>query len=298
MTNKRVDAPLLAVGFYVGNLLIMVLISALVKVLSEHYPVSQILFFRYVFAVIPLFVYMMLTLGISSMKTSRPGAHAIRSVSGVVSVSLFFYAIALIPMAEATMLAYASPIFITLLSIPVLSERIGPRRWLAVIAGFIGVVVITNPGSEIFSLGSFFAIGSAMTAALVVVWLRLLSDTESPTTTSIIYNTLGALVFALWAWIAGWVSVDSGVHWMLLIAVGLCASVQQFCFAIAFKYGEASMLAPFEYLVLIFSGLTGYLFWSEVPAPSSIVGGAIIVLSGLIIIARSRKNRVVSMNKI
>jgi drug/metabolite transporter (DMT)-like permease len=289
-----VDAPLLAVGFYVGNLLIMVLISSLVKVLADSYPVSQILFFRYVFAVIPLFVYMMLRLGISSMKTSRPGAHAIRSVSGVVSVSLFFYAIALIPMAEATMLAYASPIFITLLSIPVLSERIGPRRWFAVIAGFIGVVIISRPGSEIFSIGSLFAIGSAMSAALVVVWLRLLSDTENPTTTSIVYNTLGAVVFAVWALVAGWVSVDNGLHWILLIAVGLCASVQQFCFAIAFKYGEASMLAPFEYLILIFSGLTGYFFWSEVPAPSSIVGGTIIFLSGLIIIARSRKTRGVS----
>jgi drug/metabolite transporter (DMT)-like permease len=295
--SKRVDAPLLAVGFYVGNLLIMVLISALVKVLAENYPVSQILFFRYVFAVIPLFVYMMLTQGISSMKTSRPGAHAVRSISGVVSISLFFYAIALIPLAEATMLGYASPIFITLLSIFVLSERIGPRRWFAVIAGFIGVIVITRPGSEIFSIGSLFAIGSAMTAALVVVWLRLLSDTENPITTSIIYNTLGAAVFAVWAWIVGWMSVDSGLHWILLIAVGLCASVQQFCFAIAFKYGEASMLAPFEYLILIFSGLTGYLFWSEVPAPSSIIGGVIIVLSGLIIIARSRKTRGLSTEK-
>lgn len=293
--NKRVDSPFVSVGFYVSNLLIMVFISALVKLLADYYPVHQILFFRYAFAVIPLFVFMLMTLGISSIKTNRMKDHAIRSISGVVSISLFFYAIALIPLAEATMLSYSSPIFITLLSIPVLAEKIGVWRWFAVITGFIGVIIITQPGSSIFGLGSVFAVASAMTAAFVVVWLRLLSDTENPTTTSIIYNTLGAVVFVVWLLFTGWTTISSMTHWLLLIAIGLCASVQQFFFAIAFKYGEASMLAPFEYLILIFSALTGYLFWGEIPTTTSVIGGIIIVLSGVVIVLRSRKARLIPL---
>ena len=289
MQSKRVDAPLVAVGFYVGNLIIVVAISALVKQLSDHYLVSQILLFRFAFAVIPLFGYMLFSLGISSLKTTRIKDHGIRSISGIVSLSLFFYAVSLIPIAEATMLAYSSPIFITLLCIPVLSEQIGPWRWFAVIAGFIGVIVITAPGTAVFSLGSLFAIGSAILAAVVSVWLRLLSDTENTTTISIIYNAAGTLVFVVWAWIVGWTPIASGVEWMMLIAVGLLASFQQFFFAASFKYGEASMLAPFEYLILIFSALVGYFFWQEIPAMTSFLGGAIIVISGLVIIVRSRK---------
>ena len=290
MTNKRIDSPLVGIIFFVSNLLIMVLISALVKNLSDTYPVSQILLFRFVFAVIPLFVLMLFVHGIASMRTTRLRDHGIRSVSGVVSLSLFFYAISLIPIAEATMLAYASPIFITLLSIPILSEKIGIRRWGAVILGFLGVVVVAQPGSAIFSLGGLIAILSALTAAIVAIWLRKLSDTEHVTTIGIIYNSLGSLVFLGWTFVAGWVAISGLYDWLLLITVGIAASFQQFFFIIAFRYSEASLLAPFEYLILIFSAMVGYLFWQEVPALTSIIGGMLIVSGGLVILARSNKS--------
>jgi drug/metabolite transporter (DMT)-like permease len=294
VVTNRVDLPFRAVGFYVGNLVVMVVISALVKLLSVRYPVSQILFFRFMFAVLPLFVLAAFTLGILSIKTSRYRDHAIRSVSGVLALSLFFSAISLIPMAEATMISYSSPIFITLLSIPILSEKIGWWRWFAVLLGFVGVVIVAQPGSAVFSLGSLFAIGSAMLAAVVVVWLRLLSDTENPIITSIIYNSLGAVIFSIWALTIGWIAVESLADWALLIAVGLSASVQQFLFASSFRYGEASLLAPFEYLILIFSAVVGYVFWDEVPVLTSIFGGIIIAVSGLVILARTRKANSIS----
>jgi drug/metabolite transporter (DMT)-like permease len=289
MSTKRIDSPLVGLGFYVASLMVMALISVLVKLLADQYPVSQVLLFRFAFSVIPLFGFMLLTAGISSMRTSRIRDHAIRSVSGIISVSLFFYAIALLPLAEATMISYSSPIFITMLSIVVLAEYIGVRRWFAVILGFAGVIIITQPGGELFGLGSIFALGSAMAAAFVVVWLRLLSDTESPITTSIIYNAMGMLVFATWTMLSGWVPVQSGIHWLLLVAVGLLASFQQFFFAVAFKYSEASMLAPFEYLILVFATIAGYLIWDEIPGTSSMIGAAFIVASGFVIIVRSRR---------
>lgn len=287
--TKRIDLPLFAIGFYVGNLMIMVLISSLVKLLSAGYPVSQILFFRYAFAVIPLFLFMCKVHGISSLRTTRYKDHAIRTISGIVALGLFFYALTLIPLAEATMLANTSPIFITVLSIPILAEHIGFRRWGAVVVGFIGVIIISQPGSEVFGFGSLVALGAAFFAAFVVIWLRVLSDTENATTTSIIYNATGCVVFGLWVLIAGWTTIQSGFDLALLMAIGFSASFQQFFFAVSFRYGEASLLAPFEYLVLVFAAIVGYYFWSEVPPLTSIIGGLVIICSGIFILARSRK---------
>jgi drug/metabolite transporter (DMT)-like permease len=293
--TKRIDFPLRAISFYVGNLLIMVLISALVKHIAESYPVSQILLFRFAFAAIPLFLFAIATSGLASLKTHRYRDHAIRSGSGIFSISLLFFALDMIPIAEATMLAYSSPIFITILSIPILSERIGGWRWSAVILGFIGALVITQPGSAVFAMGSFVAIASAMTGAVVVIWNRLLSDTENAITTSVIYNTCGMIVFAIWIVLSGWVEIKNNIDWALLVLIGLAAAFQQFFFAVSFRYGEASLLAPFEYLILIFAVIIGYLIWGEVPAFTSIVGGVIIAASGLLIF--SRRNLVRTTDK-
>ena len=287
--TKRVDSPLLGIGFFVSNLLTMVLIGGLVKLLSGEYAIAQILFFRYLFAVIPLFFLAVSTQGVASLKTTRYRDHTIRTISGIVALGLFFYSLSLIPFAEANMLAYSSPIFITILSIPILSEAIGVRRWSAVLIGFVGVILIAQPGSEVFSLGGIAALASAALAAFVTIWLRLLSDTESPTTTAVIYNTTGSLLFALSLFYFGWVPIDNLTDWVLLISVGLIASFQQFCLATSFRYGEASLLAPFEYLVLVFAVLLGYFVWNEVPPLMSVLGGILISVSGLIILARKRR---------
>ncbi len=286
--DKRQDVPLLAIGFYVGNLLLMVLITSLVKLLGDKYPVGQILFFRFTFAVIPLFIFMAWRMGLSSMKTRRYKDHAIRTIAGVASLSLFFFALTLIPMAEATMLAYASPIFVTIFAIPMLAEKIGVRRWGAVLIGFTGAIIIVQPGTALFGIGSLIAIAAAISAAIVSIWVRLLSDTESVTTTSIIYNASGMLIFGFWVLLAGWVSIDSIADLVLLISIGLVAGVQQYFYAIAFRYAEASMLAPVEYSILGFAAIAGYLFWNEIPPLTSVIGGVLIVSSGLIIFSRSR----------
>ena len=269
----------------------MVMISALVKLLAEEYPVGQILFFRFAFAAIPLFLFALWAHGPRSMKTKRYRDHAIRTVSGITSLTLFFTALSLIPLAEATMLTYVSPLFITLLSIPILGERIHLPRWTALMVGFVGVIIVVQPGSAVFSIGGLLAIGAAITAAVVVIWLRVLSDTENATTTAIIYNSTATLVFSIWLLHAGWHPVSSTGDWLLLMGVGLLAAFQQFFFAVSFRYGEASLLAPFEYLILVFAGIVGYLFWSEIPPTSSIAGGIIIASSGLFIIFRERMRK-------
>ena len=284
--------------FFISNLLLMVLISALVKKMAEDYPVTQLLVFRYLFAVIPLLGFAIWKLGMQSLKTTRYLDHGIRSVSGILGISLFFFAIALIPIAEATMLSYISPIFVVILSIPLLSEKVGLKRWLAVLIGFVGVIIVAQPGSAIFNVGGLVAIASAFFAAFVVIWLRKLSDTEHPTTIAIYYNGLGAMVFIGWAIFTGWTEVQSTLHWILLICIGLVASFQQFFLAISFRYGEASLLVPFEYLILIFTAMVGYVYWGEVPGITSITGAIFIVISGLIILYRTNEKSESTINRL
>ncbi|MEM7194925.1 MAG: DMT family transporter [Pseudomonadota bacterium] len=291
-TQGRIDSPYLAIGLYVSNLMIMVLISGLVKHLSDHYPVTQILLFRFALAAVPLFLFTITMHGLEVMKTERYQDHAIRSVSGICSLSMLYFALSMIPIAEATMIAYSSPIFITILSIPLLGEKIGIARWSAVLIGFAGVMIIAQPGTQVFNLGGLLALGSALGGAMVVLWLRKLSDTEHPGLTSFIYNSLGALVFIIVTLYVGWHEVMSWIHWLLLAAVGLLAAVQQYLFAFSLRFGEASLIAPFEYLILLFAVAAGIIFWNEIPPTTSVIGGTVIVASGLIIIFRANKKKV------
>ncbi len=269
----------------------MVLISAMVKLLSGRFPVSQILLFRYVFAAVPLLMYSFVVHGAGSLRTSRYRDHGIRSASGILSLGLFYTALAMIPLAETTMLVYSSPIFVVMLSVPFLGEKIGLPRWSAVIVGFMGVMIISQPGTAVFSTGGLVAIGSAVVGAFVLIWQRRLSDTENTATTAIIYNTSGGLVFAVWTLAVGWTATGNGWDLALLVGIGLLAAFQQFFFTAAFRFGEASLLAPFGYLIFLFAGLAGVVFWNEVPPWTTIAGGMVIVASGLVILFRERVKR-------
>lgn len=283
--------PRLGVLLFVGNLVIMAMLGALVKMLAERYPVTEILFFRFTFAIVAFLFMLPGAGGITSLKTSRPLEHAIRTASGLVSLSLFYIAVSTIPLADATTLAYSAPIFITVFSIPLLGEHVGFRRWAAVLLGFTGVILIARPTGWTLGLGALAAIGSAVSGALVSIWLRRLSSTEKFTTIGMIYNVTGAMVFALWCGSSGWIE-PTGSDLVLLIGFGLIAGLQQIMFTLAYRYAEASFLAPLEYFILILAAAIGYVFWQEVPAATTWAGSALIACSGIFVIVRTRTKRV------
>lgn len=281
------DRPTFAIIMLIGNLLLMALISATVKHLSSSYPLSEILMFRFIFAALIFWLVLLSTSGVVALRTRRPLDHAIRSVSGIVSLSMFFFAVSRIPIADATALVYSAPIFITVLSILILDETIGVRRWLAVIAGFIGVLLIAQPGGAGWDIGVAAAIGSAFTAALVATWLRRLSTTETSATIGVFYNSLGMLVCSGWVFIDGGFinpADDLGI-WLIF---GLICGGQQWMMTVAFKYAEASLLAPFEYLAMVFAVVVGYVFWGEIPVLTTWIGGCVIAASGLFIFKRKQ----------
>lgn len=282
--------PRLGILLFLGNLVIMAMLGGLVKMLAGRYPVSEILFFRFTFAIVAFLFLLPGSGGIASLKTNRPLEHAIRTVSGLVSLSFFYYAISTIPLADATTLAYSAPIFITVLSIPLLGEHIGIRRWAAVLLGFIGVILIAQPTGWTLNIGALAAIGSALSGALVSIWLRRLSSTEKFTTIGIIYNVTGALVFAAWYGAYGWLW-PTGSDLVLLIGFGLLAGLQQIMFTLAYRYAEASFLAPLEYFILILAAAIGYAFWNEAPTITTWAGSILIACSGIFVIIRARAKK-------
>lgn len=267
----------------------MALLSAAVRELvNRSYALGEVLLFRYLFASGFFWIILFSTVGLAGLATRRPFDHALRSVSGVVSLGLFYFAITRIPIADATAIAYAAPIFITVLSIFLLGEVIGLRRWVAVLVGFVGVLLIAKPGAGGWDIGVVAAAASAFTGALVAIWLRKLSSSEKSVTIGLYYNNLGSLVCLAWVLMSGWLTPRDD-DLLLFLGFGLGCGLQQWLLTVSFRYAEASLLAPFEYLAMVFAAIVGFVFWGEVPVLTTWIGGAIIAASGLFIFVRRRQ---------
>jgi drug/metabolite transporter (DMT)-like permease len=283
------DHPVLGILTFTGNLLLMTLLSAAVRELvNRDYPLGEVLLLRYLFANVFFLVILFSTIGLAGLVTRRPLDHAIRSVSGVISLGLLYFAITRIPIADATALAYAAPIFITVLSIFLLGEVIGLRRWLAVLTGFVGVLLIARPQAGSWDIGVLAAAASAFTGALVAIWLRKLSSSENPLAIGIYYNNLGCLVCLVWVLMSGWLT-PRAEDLLLLLAFGLGCGLQQWLLTVSFRYAEASLLAPFEYLAMVFAAIVGFVFWGEIPSLTTWIGAAVIAGSGMFIFRRQQK---------
>ena len=286
--SERRDHPAMGVATFVGNLLLMSLISALVKILATTYPLSEILLIRFVFAMLFFWVILFWKTGLSGLVTRRPMEHALRSLSGIFSLAMFYFAITTIPIADATAIAYSAPIFITLFSIFMLDEIIGIRRWLAVFVGFAGVLLIAQPGGAEWGPGMLAAIASAIVGALVSIWLRRLSASERSVTVGLYYNSSGTLFCIGWVLVTG-ALLPRGMDLLLLLAFGLMCAAQQWLLTISFRYAEASFLAPFAYLTMIFAAIVGYVFLGEVPVLTTWLGAVVIAASGLFIFRRKQQ---------
>ena len=209
--SQHRDHPALGIATFVGNLLLMALLSAAVRELvNRGYPLSEVLLFRYVFASSVFWVVLFSTAGLWVLATRRPLDHAVRGFSGIISLALLYFALTRIPIADATAIAYAAPIFITVLSIFLLGEIIGLRRWVAVILGFVGVLLIARPQTDNWDIGVLAALASAFSGAIVAIWLRKLSSSEKSVAIGIYYNGLGSLVCLGWVLAVGMVDAAGG----------------------------------------------------------------------------------------
>ena len=266
--------------------------DAIIKSVAETFPTGEIIFFRNLFGFIPLIIFAYWRHGRVPLKTSRPWGHVMRGVFGVCSMFCFFLSYKLMPLSDAIALGLSGPIFITVLSVPVLGEHVGWRRWSAVVVGFIGVLVMTRPGSTLFDINALVPLAAAILYAVAMLSIRKLGATEPSTT--IVFHFTAFATLASWLTIP-WGMVDPEQAWVLppswaefgiLIVIGVLGGVAQIVMTMAYQRVRAATAASFDYTALIYGFLLGAIFFHERPDIFLMTGGGIVVVAGVYIIHR------------
>jgi drug/metabolite transporter (DMT)-like permease len=281
--------------------------DVIIKHFSGHYSVLQIVFVRGLIAICLLLLFMRLSGSSVPLLSRRPGLMLARGLLGFSSYTTFYLAVAAMPLAEVVSITFTMPLIVTAMSALLLGEKVGPRRWGAVVAGFIGVLIILSPSGEFNTLAVVFAFAAALTYASQTVLTRFLGAHDHPMTiafNAIVIFTLASGLISL-GLAGGLLAVDSahpsltffgrdwqmpgGIDFMLMIAIGFIAAIGFYCLSRAYCSSEASAIAPFEFTYILWAVAFGYLFWQEVPGPTTIVGVAILVSSSLYIWYRERQ---------
>jgi drug/metabolite transporter (DMT)-like permease len=247
------------------------------------YSAPQIAFFRYLFGLIPVAI-MVWKSGTGVLKTRRPFAHALRALLMFASLISLFNGLRWIPLAEAISIVLTVPLFITVLSYPVLGERVGPRRVIAAVVGFVGVLIMMRPGSAAFQVESLWLIAAALFFASAMLFTRRISRTE--TSVSILaYTTIGAFVASIPMAGLDWTTPSTEHIWVFL-TIGMLGGTASFCMILAYTNAPAAVVAPFEYTALVWAAAIGWLVWAETPGLAVWIGAAVIVACGLYITRR------------
>lgn len=222
--------------------------------------------------------------GAAALRTRKPLPHLVRGAIWVAATILFFTAVSLLELAEATTLIFVAPVFITALSALLLKEHVGWRRWTAVLVGFAGVLVVTRPGSSAFQAASLMPIGAAFLYAALMISARWVDRRESVWTLMLYVTGAGALISAF-AVPFFWMPVRSEDLW-LFVGIAAFGTGGITMMTQAFRFAPAAVVAPFDYTALIWATLLGWIFWSEIPDHFTYIGAVIIIASGIFIVWR------------
>ena len=251
---------------------------------SVDYPIGQVLFFRGFFGIIFYFFIIPKERLHNFYKTKRVGLHLLRCVSGLIALVSIFIALRKLPLATVVSISFAAPIFTTIFSIFLLSEKVGIFRWLAVIIGFIGILIITEPGISELNIYYIFPIIFCLGLSYVAITIRQLSSTE-PVWLISFYFSLSIMILSFFTIPQGWV-MPSFNHLILLSFVGIFGGVANLWLSQSYKYSEVSLVTPLKYLALVFAIFFGYLIWDEIPTIKTLFGAFLVIISTLIIFRR------------
>ena len=288
--NAASDRPFLGMLCKIVAMLMFAIMFAAVRWLGPHFPIGEIVFFRSALGLPVIVAAAYLSGGIHLLATKRVDSHALRSIAGVISMYCNFTAYTLLPLADVTAIGFAAPLFIVILAALFLRERVHVYRWSAVVIGFIGVLAIIGPGARIASgatIGVMYALTSAALAALAMIFLRRMSAHEHSTAIAF-YFMLTAAGISLFTLPFGW-NIPRGPEGWVLIASGLAGGVGQLFLSFSYRYGEASLLAPFDYTAMIWAVALGYFVFGELPIANVWVGTLIVISAGLLILWREHR---------
>jgi drug/metabolite transporter (DMT)-like permease len=259
------------------------IMNGLVQLLSDRYSSEQIVWARTISHLVFILAIFTPKFGmVRLVSTSAPGWQLGRSTALLISTLCFFTGVKSLALAKAASISFVAPFIVTILAFALLGERVSLQRFLAVLVGFCGVVIVIRPGSDVFQWASLYILGSATSYAFYQVFTRKVAGRD-PAETSAVYSALlGTIVLTLaLPWI--WSPIRSVGDGLLLAALGVLGGLGHFCVAKALTYGQASVIAPFQYFQMIGSVAVGYLFMGNLPDGGTWLGAAVIIAAGLYI---------------
>ena len=260
--------------------------DVVVKGLNISFPVWEIIFFR-AFSGILVSFGLIFIFGWKSLKTEKPIRHFVRAFSAVGCVVFYFFGLKFLLLSENIAIVHSAPIFAALLAVPILGERLGIHRISAIVIGFIGVIIIVKPGTDVFKLVSILPLISALFMASVYLSTRSLMNTDS-SIAIIFYYSLALLITSI-VFLPNDFAIPNIVQLIPLMSLGVMGSLGHYFMSQAAKNAEVVVISPFEYSSFLFVGIMGYIFYNEVPSISIIIGGILIIAGGVYIAYREQK---------
>jgi len=286
--NIGADQPLLAIGLLLGANFVFTAMDGFAKGLAgAGMAAEQIILLRYSLVTVLLLPAVLRNWRMRPWRTDRPVAHVLRGVLLIASATLFVHAMTHLPLETATAIGFVSPLYVTALSIPFLGEKVGIRRWSAVGAGFVGVMIILRPGSDMFQPAMLIPLVSSLCWAGGLIITRQMRGTERPLTI-LIWSTAAGLVAIAPLGIADW-QPPTLRDWAFLVAIAACHVAGQYLTIRAFMLASASLIAPFSYSTLLWAMLIGVFAFGSFPDAPTLAGAGLLVAAGVYVWHRERK---------
>ena len=251
---------------------------------SDTYPVGQVLFFRGFCGMIPIFFLIPRERYFDFYKTSRPFLHFKRCLAGLIAIVAIFIALRKLPLATVVSISFAAPIFTTIFSIFLLKEKVGFYRWLAVFVGFIGIIIISEPGYSSLNINYLYPIVFCLGLSYVAIAIRQLSSTE-PVWLIGLYFSFSIMIISFFTISQGWLMPNLN-DLFLLSMVGILGGLANLWLTHSYKLSEVTLVTPLKYLALVFGIFFGYLIWDEVPSIKTLIGASLVIISSFIIFRR------------
>ena len=285
----RADHPFKGIALILASTVFLGTSDVTAKYLSATLPSIEIAWIRFLTFALIMSPAMLPGSPLYALRTARPGLQVMRGIALLGSSLFFISGLRFLPIAEASATGFVSPLFVTALSIVFLGESVGVRRWLATAIGLIGVLIILRPGTSAFHPAAFFPIISALAWAATLIMTRMMSGRELAITTMTYSSIVGVGILSVlvpFVWVApSWHDILFGIF------IGIASTAGQWIVVLAFRYADASVLAPFSYTQLLWVSILGFLIFGEIPDIWTVIGAAFIVASGLYTAHRERVRR-------
>ncbi len=251
---------------------------------SDDYPVGQVLFFRGFFWIIPILFLIPKDRYLDFYKTTRPFLHFKRCLAGLIALVSIFIALRNLPLATVVSITFAAPIFTTIFSIFLLNEKVGLYRWLAVLVGFVGIIIISEPGFSSLNLYYIYPIIFCLGLSYVAIAIRKLSSTEPVWLISFFFS-FSIMLLSFLSFYQNWI-LPSLMDLFLLSLIGILGGLANLWLSQSYKLSEVSLVTPLKYLALVFAIIFGFFIWDEVPTFKTLIGAGLVILSSFIIFRR------------